>query len=671
MAAYDFAVDLTIDGESFLAARGQQGERQVAIQYVPKIRASSMNAVGDPTLDPLEYTTFHRGAGASRSVGVNGMVGYCENGWTVDPGVFMPGPEVTSIALPGATAPPRPDATAEADGNVFVVTGRYVYRIPNGSGAPVQDLDLGAGHVGYALKRFGTSLFLANDGALYERPDGGVWTNGVLGLLPVTPSGALGTVWWTTGPSGSQVTAERLLAQFGTRGLRYCTLNPRLDTNWTPAIDTPGIDIGDPITRIVTSQDHAYIATDRGLHDLDVSGMSPNLIPEAEFGHLSTGGLAALIKSGIGYCSGGYELYRVSVAGQSYAMGETVTPMALLPNETPAGGYGTALVTRGQYLIYAMYDPVLDTTWVCWGREANSAQQSAAENDSAAPVRGTELGPYVWNVAPIVLHGFKVTALHVTGLPADGPRLIMIGQGPKTAPSIGGYWAPLAYTTPYADLKAGRPRRFAQSCFVVLPSEDGGQDAILKDIEEIQNEAENLSGGNFVKVSAAKEGESLFTTLATFTTGPRVVLPVSSAFITQRPTFRIDMGGTPLSPPILRRSTIRWLPNPDQREVRRYMLQLGSGERYASGNRSLHNAEDQVAHLIDLAEAAARVTMSVDGKNLVVRILKVDGPAEVQTAPDGDRVLALAVTLSVFGRAPGPPFQYDVGITYDSDHSWS
>lgn len=671
MAAFEFALDITIDGDSFVAARGTLGERQVAVQYVPKVKQANLNAVGDPTLDPLEYATFHRGAGASRSVGIDGMVGYVENAWTCEAGLLMPGPEVTAFTLTGATAAPRPDGIAEADGNVYVAAGRYVFRIVAAAGNGVQDLDLTVGHVGKSIKRFGTGLFLSQTGgtgALYERPDGGVWTGALLGATAVAPTGALGTVFWTTGAAGSEVTLERLVAQFGARGLRYCASSPRLDTSWTPGLLTPAIDVGADITRFANTRDHVYIATTSGLRDLDVSGLSPNLMPEAEHAVLATGGLAALIRGGIGFSSTGYELRAVFIQGQSAGIGSTVTPMANLPNETPAGGYGTALVVDGKYLVYSMYDLASDTTWVCWGREAESG---GLTQEQSAVVSGRELGPYVWNVAPIVLHGFKVTAMHVTGLATDGPRLLMFGQ--TLDGTVSGKWAPLAFTTPYADLKAGRSRHFAQSCFVIMPSEDGGNDALQTDVEEVLHEGENMTAGNTVRVSAAKEGESTFTPLVAFTSGPRVIQQVKSAFVTQRPTFKIEMQGTSaLSPPITRRISVRRLPNPDLREVRRYILSLGRATGYGSGNRNPRDPEEQLEHLIRLATAAARATMT-DERNtaLVVRVLKVDGPSEVEAVGGDGPLLAVGVTVSLFGRAAGAPFGYDATIGWDSGHSWS
>ena len=661
MPAPEFSIDITLDGHAYPAARGNLGERQITTTYVPKVKSERINEVGSATLDPIEYTTFHRGSGASRNIGIAGMNAYGENVWTCDPGILMPGPEVTSVNLTGANVAPRPDGIAEADGSIFVAAGRYVFKLANGQGAsplPTQDYDLTAGYRGLALRRFGSSLILSASSdagvpiALSERPDGGAWTFTQLGGLPVMPNGALGRVWWTTGG----ITSERLVAQFGPRGLRYCAASPRLDSNWTPGLGFPAIDIGGEgrITRLTHTMTHLYIAATAGLHDLDASGLAPNLVPEAEGMPMPSGGLAALAADGNLYYSAGYDLFRVVATGTQYARVETITPLVHLPNESPPAGYGTALVKSAEWLIYAMYDPKNDVSWICWGREAGEQ----------------EVGPIVWNVAPIVMRGWKVTALHVSGLATDGPRLWIFGS--TLAGAVWARWAPLPFTTPYADLRANRGRRFSQTGFLVLPAEDGGDDSIPKDIEEILSESENLSGGNTIRFSARKESETAYTQLANYASGPRITVRIPQAYVSTRPQFRIDLTGTPLSPPISRRISVRWLPNPDLREVRNYMLKLGRYEQYGSGQWNFESATGQVERLVRLAVTAARVNM-IDERNtaLVVRVLKIDGPQEFQAPTSNDRVLVVGLTLSVFGGLPGPTFGWDSGVPYDSGRSWA
>src|SRR4030095_8694290 len=124
------------------------------------------------------------------------------------------------------------------------------------------------------------------------------------------------------------------------------------------------------------------------------------------------------------------------------------------------------------------------------------------------------------------------------------------------------------------------------------------------DIEEVLCENESMVLGNSIHFSARKETETAYTQLAAFYGGPRMIQPVRTAYVSQRPTFRIDLLGSPVSPPVLRRMSVRWLPNPDLREVRRYMLKLGRGEQYGSGSWQAVAAQDDLNRLIRLATSA-------------------------------------------------------------------
>src|SRR4029450_10241674 len=115
------------------------------------------------------------------------------------------------------------------------------------------------------------------------------------------PTGSLARVYWPIGG----LTAERLVAQCGVRGVRYCAAAPRTDTSWTPGLATPAIDVGGEgsIVRLVTGLTHLYIATTAGLLDLDSSGLAPNLVPQAETMPMPQGGLASMVADGWIYYS--------------------------------------------------------------------------------------------------------------------------------------------------------------------------------------------------------------------------------------------------------------------------------------------------------------------------------------------------------------------------------
>src|SRR5215471_16568825 len=401
-APLDFKVTVTLDGLTYAAARRPLDGATTGIDYVPKVMSAIQDAAGVAQLDPINVATFHHGGGASRAV-ADGMHAWGENIWTCDPGLVLPGPLVTAVTLPVAgTAAVPAQGFGEYGGDLYMVAGRYVYRIPSGSGAPVQDLDLLAGNSGVAFQINYGQLLL---GAGYAGPNvyaktaagAGNWTNTPTGAQGMS-LGQLGHVYWTAGG----VTAERLIAQVGSTTLRYTNGgDPRNSGSYTPGVGSAAIDVGQyPIQRFIATRDHLYIATTGGLRDLDSSGLAPNLTPEMETEVLSTNGQAVLAKGGMIYINGGYDLYRVPVtATLQFGQVQVVTPgsPSMLPNETPVQGYVTTITRKGQWLICCQYDDTNNISWISWGRDAFSSYLTSPIEPSR------EAGPMVWNLCPVVI----------------------------------------------------------------------------------------------------------------------------------------------------------------------------------------------------------------------------------------------------------------------------
>ena len=573
MAALHFAIDIILDGEPFKCARGGAGDRQVAVSYVPKIKSSSISADGQAMLDPIEYTSFHRGAGASRNVGIPGMVAWGENIWTCDPGLLLPGPEVTSVTMTGANVAPRPDGVAEAEGHIFVAAGRYIFKLTNGVGPVTQDHDTGLGNVARAIRRFGSSLFASGNGNLRERGDGGGWVSTQLGAQPVIATGGLGTVWWTTGG----VTTERLVAQVGTRAIRYAASSPRLDTSWTPGFSAIGIDMGGNIVRLVTTLTHLYVSTTSGLRDLDSTGLAPNLVPQAETMVLPSGGLAAMAADGVVYYSAGYDLFAVQTTGLEYAKPVICTPMAALPNETPvarlrdrdrdqrAVDHLQPVRPRQRRVLGVLGPPGQHRLWPRAGRRHRArADRVERRADRAARLEGH----VAVRQRPGCRRSSTVDVRHDLGRRGLGQVGAAVVQHAvrRSEERTRSQLRQLPLRRPAVR---GRRRELD-------PEGSRGASVRVREPDRWQQRP----------VPAQKEDESAFTPLARFTNGPRVLAKIPQAYFAQRPTFRLDMYGSPNSPPIARRLSVRWLPNPDTREVRRYTLKLGRDERMAGANRA-------------------------------------------------------------------------------------
>jgi hypothetical protein len=675
-APIEFKVTVSLDGTPYAAARRPMDATSTGIGYVPKVASAIQDAAGSAQLDPINISTMHHGSGASRQV-ADGMAAYGENIWCCDPGLILPGPLVTLVTLPIAgTAATPGQGLAEYGGDLYFVAGRYVYRIAAGSGAPVQDLDLGAGNAGVAFQlNFGQLVLSAGYGGpnVYVKTAAGTgnWTNTATGAQGM-PLGTLGHVFWTAGG----VTAERLITQVGSTTLRYTNGgDPRNSGSYTPGVGSAAIDVGPyPIQRFVATRDHLYIATTGGLRDLDSTGLAPMLTPQIESEVLGSNGQAVLAMGGWIYINGGYDLFRVRVANQNeYADIQTVTPgnPSMLPNETPAHGYVSAMTRKGGWIIACQYDDTNNISWISWGRDAFMGYLTSP----IEPAR--EAGPMVWNISPIVLRGQKVTALWVSGLVTANPRLWISSVNNVGTVSL--WWAYLAIQTPYQDLRNGRPYQFnpgiATSVSLTHPAYDAGDDSMPKDFEEAAIEAENLIGTNSVALNMATDAApSVFSQIGKWTLGPRQVIQPTSPLSGNRLIPQLILTGGSQTPVVIRKQSFRVNPRPDMAQVRSYLLRLGRYERHAGGD------PDETDPLVkwrtlERLQVGSHVTFVDEAQQSMTVLLKSIGQiTEAEDSQYGGRVLAVPVILRIINlnaAVQANPFRYDSAAMWDGVNTWS
>jgi len=643
-----FAYTVELDGIAYEAAHGG-GARGIHAQNIPLVAGQQPSL----QMNPTNYVTWHKGSLIGRSLGGRDGIHWGRNVWTVDPGMMLPGPLVTTVTLPSQ---PTADILAwgEQDGHLYLAGGSTVYRLPSGDGPAVVEQSLGTGAVATSIQKFGNSLFVgrsdATAGSLWEKPSGGAWTQAALGANPVY-RGRMTTVVWTIGG----LTQERLVAEVpnaATPSIQYTTGAPRNDANWGPVIPVGSY----PIQDLVSNWDHVYVATTGGLRDVDSSGIAPNLTPEAEKQIIYQNGSAAMIAAGYAYMNVGYGgLLRVRVAGTQYATVQPCGPGASqgIPNESPTvSGFFTDLVRYKSYIIGSLYTGL--ATYVCWAREANP----------------DEAGPLTWNIAPIVLDNVKVTSMWVSGLVSNNPRLWMATTENFTN-NRALAWAHLAWDTPYSDLRAGRAYRFAQSYQVDLSNDDDGDDSQIKYLPEVVVEGEALSGATNVAVSIAADGDSTYQLIGTAKSGPRSILRPTQPINYYRSTIRLTGTGTVTVPPVLRRLTKRPMPRPDTRQVRVYQLKLGRATRSVGGNLDGYDPEDRKLRLDRLQTARAPVTFRDEaGRDSLAIIEGGVAYQEVETS-DKERVEVATVTLAVlFPRGVGA--RWGTGVKWGTiGRSWS
>lgn len=621
MSAVSFPLEIKIDGRLWRARR-LDGQRQYSTTFIPQVVGQRAHI----QLDPLNRADWSDGAGWGQNVDTS-------------EGMVMPGPEVTSVSLPSAPGADL-EQFAEQDGHIYVVGGRYAYKIDSGSGPVTADQDLGASFVATSIVQFKSSMFVGGraTGDIWEKPSG-AWTNTMVG--GAVQRGKLTTVWWNTGGGN----ALRLVGEgASTQSLTYVADDPRDDTDWSTQIT-----IGPhPIRSMVASRYHAWVGTTGGLYDFGSDGTAPNLTPEIAQTPMDTNGRATLYMDGWVYINGGYTLYRVRAVGQEYALTQECGWSAQIPKQCPMAGYVTALAKHGRWLWAAIYDGT--NTWICKAREATQADR---------------FGPLVWFVAPIYLASVKVTAMHVSGLVSLNPRLWMACN---TSGTRSLKWAHLPLDSAYRDLRQARLYRFASSAVYDEPEEDHGDDTLPKYVREIVGETENTSGTTQDTLSVAKDGDATYATIGTFQTNPRPVVKPSTTLLASRYILRHTLTGTTTTPPILRKRSTRVIPRPDLLEVRQYQLVIGPAVRSADGALEGRSIKDARRILARWQRVGPLTMEDEDGTALSAFVAAGETLTEVES-PLGDaqsrRVLVADITAAVLTIGGGTTWAWGDGTTYN------
>lgn len=634
-----FAHDISLAGQVYRAARGNGGARNTTLEYIPQIAGQNKS----PQLNPMNAVTWHKGSGATRRV-TNGMYGWGKNVWAQDAGMVLPGPLVTMQALP-VVDNMGVFSWLDFNGDVYFASGQHLYRVTGGQGA----IDVAAVLPSGATPPNGLVAFrngfymMGNGGTIFYITTGGVSSGAVV-------RGHSTTVWWNL----DGINAQKLVSVIPPNGVQWVdeSLEPLLPGNWNP--NTPLITGPYPITHLLSTNDHVYITTTGGILDLGQDGRAPNLTPFIADAVHPWNGLAAMVHDGWLYYGWMGGLLRLRITNQyQYAVTQDVTPHRFLPDESPIKGVPTAITYHNGYVVLAQWDQNSGvpggTSYVSWGRDAGS----------------NEAGPMTWFCSPIVLEGYVVQSLHVSMTVTDNPRLWM-GLG-DSAGLRSVAWAPLPVSTPYRDLLENKPYRFNPSFSLYESFEDWGDDSLPKIVPEIAVEVENLGPAASLKFAARSDNEPVFTSLGTLEWGPRAILtPIRTL---QGSTFqlRIDGIGQPITPPILRRRSLRAIGQPDRREVRHYQLVLGPAIRSMGGGLDMEQPETHLNVLRQLLKGGPVSMRDEAGRQLVVQLTDM-GPvqeADISDRGQNERTLLVAIELAVMNQV-GSPASYDGAASYDS-----
>jgi hypothetical protein len=617
----NFNAEVRIDGESY-RARPLGAPQSYAARYVPEVRGQEPSV----QMDPLNDTDWSDGRGWGINVDTS-------------EGFMMPGPQVTSVALPSAPGADL-EQFAEQDGHIYAVGGRYAYKIANGSGAVTQDQDLGAAALAVSIVPWKTNLIVGDrlTTNIWQLPSGGAWSNTMAGAA--VTRGKLTTVWWNT----DSIQSLRLVGEATPTTLSYVSANPMLATDWKAPITLGAY----PVRSMVANYTHAYAVTTGGVFDFGTDGNAPNLTPEVEQTVMDTNGKASVSSDGYIYFNVGYTLKRINVIGQDYARVEDCGWASQVPQECPMSGYCTALAKYGKWIWASVYDGT--NTWVIKGRPSVSGVD--------------RYGPLTWFVAPIYLPGVLVTAMHVSGLVSMNPRLWM---AVTTAGVRALKWAYLPLDSAYRDLRQARLYRFNSSFQYDSPDEDHGDDSLPKFLRAFVGEGESLGTGPQIALSVAADGSPAYTPIGTYRSNPRAIVYPTATILAGRYILRHAGTGTSTTPPVLKKESKRVIPRPDLLQVRTYQLVIGQEVRYGDGaidGRSRKVAQQTLERLQRIGPVTFRdehgtelITLVVAGQQMTEMEARL-GDAEARMVLSVDCQVAVLATV-------GTTFLWNDGTVWD------
>ena len=169
-----------IGSESYLLAE-TEGKQAWEEQYLHE----PPWAEGLPAMLSEPSETWHLG-GLKSKQGIPGTSEYGQNTDARFPFRLLPGPEVVTIALSGSIAPPT--SIFEALGHIWIVAGRYVYRVDPADDGMVQSKDFGASIVCIMGLKWETDTGLVTTNAISNS----LWEVSAIGSPDIWASGAGG-----------------------------------------------------------------------------------------------------------------------------------------------------------------------------------------------------------------------------------------------------------------------------------------------------------------------------------------------------------------------------------------------------------------------------------------------------------------------------------------------
>ncbi|HYW86185.1 MAG TPA: hypothetical protein VFB50_00335 [Chloroflexota bacterium] len=654
------------------------GQRQA--QSVDQ-ETNAVQITGEPldvSEEPLVMDTFHLGFGYSWRL-LQGTYAYAENADCRFPRLVLPGPLMTEVTLPAGAGQAVPRCGQDYNGHFYVGAGRYVYRIPNGTGTPVQDFDLGAANIAWAMDTFLGNLYVGTStgqtstsapGPLV-RNAAGTWTGGGPNRKSIAHAWYQATATGTTG-------AWQLIGQDSLSSVTNVAADPMIAGNWGASISVGDTTYG--INSLVSDQGHVYVAKTNGLHDVDgATGFTPNLMPFYEAAVDDDNGVSAICANGSVYVNDLAGLFRLDVSGGS-TTGRitTVTPGHGLPNETPIRGKILAQTSYGPWIIAAVYNGA--DSYIMWGRDirqgdAGSSPLGYGAGYGPSP-QAIGPSPMLWHGGLIVLPGERVRMLAVSGL--TSPPRLWVGSLKTSDNSVHLRWGIIPRTeNPMQDSEM----TFATDWEVHIPGQDWQHPVTTKDLLQIDVQADGLLAPQAtLDFTVGADGGSLVD-FGTATESPQSTIVGADDFFGRRIALCMDGTNPSYAPIAVRALMLRAQLRPALRRVRTYNVLLGEGNVDRFGGRDITRTQNDYWKLEPL-QWGGRVHLRDEfgeGYDVLVlppiqrRVIYLRGESGKGTA---EPVIVATLTLKILAADPAvpvtwPPVRWDDGVSkYDTDVHW-
>ncbi|MGH2362434.1 MAG: hypothetical protein ACRDGM_18070 [bacterium] len=514
---------------------------------------------------------------------------YGKKAYTRAPDVVGPSGKETTITL-NIPSGHVIRSSFELSGDLYILAGRYCYKMTEGGTTAVISKDFGATYTAFsALNHITGPVYVGGQGGPIWSFTGTVWAQAA-----VTAARHLVDVFWVRNGVGEWVMVGSFGSNFG--GIRYVTqsasIDPMVDVNWTPSTEQLVGPYYHNINNLVASDQKFYATKQDGVYTIDGRLYTPRLVDwRQNLGSASyPNGQAAMFHGNHIYAGHLQGLTRVDTRVTTRIDAEEwVQPGQGRPNETPIYGWCSALCPEQDGWFYAAFYNGVDA-WVCAGRDVG--------------------GQVEWHGSEADFPGTYVTHMRVSSLTGTPKLWISTWNG-----TVAALYRKDVFGTASAfqSWKQGGSAQFENNWSIYFPGETFGHPADLKAPFRHSIISENLGSG--VQLNLYRSTDAGVESLV----GSSLSSPSTTITSTSPPTtgyrfdFRMNGVGTNTSPAFLRAMKTLSVGSEPQNERRSYMVDLGDNVALRDGGQDKRNPQTVFQYLTAMEGRVITITDELGG----------------------------------------------------------